>query len=94
MAAVRRRWIPALVLGVIAGGVLALMVLQTEDATARPDGAELVGAVLWRGVVYGIADGLLLSVFPILAVFAEAGWRVASQGRLRSAPSRSSLRSR
>jgi len=26
--------------------------------------------VAWRGVVYGLADGLLLSVFPILVVFA------------------------
>jgi hypothetical protein len=30
----------------------------------------LIGAVAWRGVVYGLADGLLLSAFPILAVFA------------------------
>ena len=28
-----------------------------------------MGAILWRGVVYGAADGVLLSVFPILAVF-------------------------
>jgi hypothetical protein len=41
-----------------------------EDATGRPGGVELVGAVLWRGVVYGFADGILLSAFPILAVFA------------------------
>ena len=26
--------------------------------------------MLWRGVAYGLADGLLLSAFPILAVFA------------------------
>jgi hypothetical protein len=25
---------------------------------------------MWRGVAYGLADGLLLSAFPILAVFA------------------------
>jgi hypothetical protein len=32
---------------------------------------------LWRGVVYGVADGLLLSVFPILVVFAAlAGSRL------------------
>jgi hypothetical protein len=37
----------------------------------------LIGAVLWRGVVYGVADGLLLSVFPILVVFAAlAGSRL------------------
>ena len=57
-------------LGLAVGGLLALVVLRTEDATARPDGLELAGAVLWRGVAYGLADGLLLSAFPILAVFA------------------------
>lgn len=70
VAAVRRRWLLALVLGLAAAGVTALMVVLTDDATARPDGIELVGAVLWRGIVYGAADGLLLSVFPILVVFA------------------------
>ena len=25
---------------------------------------------MWRGILYGLADGLLLSAFPILAVFA------------------------
>lgn len=66
----RRRLPLALALAAVFAGIVALIVLGTEDATARPDGLELVGAVLWRGVVYGIADGLLLSVFPILAVFA------------------------
>jgi hypothetical protein len=56
-------------------------VIRTEDSTARPDGAELVGAVLWRGVVYGATDGLLLSVFPILVVFAAfAGSRLNDHG--------------
>jgi hypothetical protein len=57
-------------LGLAAAGVMAVMVVRTDDATTRPDGTELVGAVLWRGVVYGVTDGLLLSVFPILVVFA------------------------
>ena len=75
--AVARRWIWAVVLGLAAAGLLAAMVLRTEDATARPDGAALVGAVLWRGVVYGATDGLLLSVYPILVVFAaSAGSRL------------------
>ena len=56
---------------------MALMVVRTEDATARPDGVELIGALAWRGIVYGVTDGLLLSVFPILAVFAAlAGSRL------------------
>jgi hypothetical protein len=66
----RRRWVLALALGLAFAGVMAFIVLRTEDATARPDGVDLVAAVLWRGVVYGLADGLLLSAFPILVVFA------------------------
>jgi hypothetical protein len=74
---VRRRWLLAIVLGLALAGLLTLMVLRTEDATARPGGLELIGAVLWRGVAYGLADGLLLSAFPILAVFAMfAGTRL------------------
>ena len=75
--AVRRRWLAALVLGLAAAGVLAAVVVRTEDATARPAGLDLVGALAWRGVVYGMTDGLLLSVFPILVVFAAlAGTRL------------------
>ena len=77
VAAARRRWLAALLLGLAVAGVLVGLVLATEDATARPGGLELVGAVAWRGIVYGVADGLLLSVFPILVVFAAlAGTRL------------------
>jgi protein-S-isoprenylcysteine O-methyltransferase Ste14 len=65
----RRHWVLALAMGFAAAGVLTLGVLN-GDATARPAGLDLVGAILWRGVVYGATDGLLLSAFPILAVFA------------------------
>lgn len=63
-----RRWNRALPLGVLAGVVLMLTVAR-EPSTAHPHGPSFVGAILWRGVVYGAADGVLLSVFPILAVF-------------------------
>jgi hypothetical protein len=69
---VRRRWRLAVVLGLIVAVVLALVVVRTEPRSVGPEGLALVGAVLWRGVVYGAADGLLLSAFPILAVFAAA----------------------
>ena len=66
-----------LVLGAAGAAVMAFIVLRTEDATARPGGIELAAAVLWRGVLYGVTDGVLLSVFPILAVFAAfAGTRL------------------
>lgn len=79
-ASVRRHWVAALLLGLGVAAILVTMVLRTEDATTRPDGFELVGAVAWRGVVYGATDGLLLSAFPILVVFAAfAGTRLAEK---------------
>jgi hypothetical protein len=66
---VRHRWALAVGLGLLFGLLLAAMVVRVDDATPRPGGIELLGAVFWRGVVYGATDGLLLSAFPILAVF-------------------------
>ena len=73
VAAAKRHWVAAALLGLGLAALLTVMVLRTEDATPRPSGLELVGALAWRGVVYGIADGLLLSAFPILVVFAAFG---------------------
>lgn len=67
---VARHWRWAVGLGVIFAGLSALIVLGTEDWTSHPDGLEFVGAIIWRGLVYGAVDGLLLSAFPILVVFA------------------------
>lgn len=67
----------AVALGLVAGAVLVLMVYRIEDSTPRPDGIEFAAAIVWRGLFYGAVDGLLLSVFPILAVFAAfAGTRL------------------
>jgi hypothetical protein len=64
-----RNWRWGLALGAVGAAATSLIVFRTEDATDRPDGLELVAALLWRGVLYGATDGVLLSVFPILAVF-------------------------
>ena len=79
---IRRRWILAVALGLVAAAVLALVVLRTENETSRPDGLTLVGAVAWRGVVYGIADGVLLSAFPILVVYAAFATSALNERRL------------
>lgn len=68
-ALVARRWRWAVGLGVVFAGVSAFIALQ-QDATSHPGGLEFVAALAWRGVLYGAADGVLLSVFPILVVFA------------------------
>jgi hypothetical protein len=65
-----RRWPWAVGLGLVFAGLSAFIVLGTEDATSHPGGVEFVAALGWRGVLYGAADGLLLSAFPILVVFA------------------------
>jgi hypothetical protein len=81
-AAVERHWLWAVGLGLAVAGVLTFLVLRTEDATARPDGVDLIGAVVWRGLLYGAVDGLLLSAFPILVVFAAmAGSRLNKRFR-------------
>ncbi len=75
--AIKRRWIAAVLLGLAVAGILTVMVLRTEDATSRPDGIDLAAALAWRGIIYGVTDGLLLSAFPILVVFAAfAGSRL------------------
>ena len=79
-AAIARRWIWAAGLGVICGAGLGVMVVRTEATTTRPDGIAIIGAVLWRGVVYGATDGLFLAAFPILVVFAAfAGTRLRAR---------------
>jgi hypothetical protein len=72
---VHRRWRGASRSGLRGAGVLAVIVVVTEEATPRPHGVDLAAALVWRGVLYGAADGVLLSVFPILAVFAAFAGR-------------------
>lgn len=65
-----RRWRLAVGLGLVFAAASAFIATQAESGTAHPDGIEFVAAIAWRGIVYGAADGLLLSAFPILLVFA------------------------
>lgn len=65
-----RRWRLAVVLGVAFAAISASIAVRAEDGTTHPGGIEFIAALGWRGIVYGAADGLLLSAFPILLVFA------------------------
>jgi hypothetical protein len=65
-----RRWRLAVGLGVVFAGIGAVIATGAESSAPHPGGSEFIGALLWRGIVYGTADGLLLSAFPILLVFA------------------------
>ena len=65
-----RHWRLALALGVVFAAISAFIATRAEDATTQPGGIEFIAALVWRGIMYGAADGLLLSAFPILLVFA------------------------
>jgi len=65
-----RRWPLALGLGIAVALVSAFIAVRAEEGSGHPGGLEFIAAIGWRGVVYGAADGLLISGFPILVVFA------------------------
>jgi hypothetical protein len=88
-ATLARNWKWALLLGCAGAAVLGRIAF-TFDGTPRPHGLNFAAAILWRGVVYGAADGLLLGAFPVLAVFAAIPfirgrahvWRTLGTGAL------------
>jgi hypothetical protein len=69
-ASVRHRLPLALALGGLGAALTSFAVLRVEDPTPHPDGFEFAVAVVWRGVVYGLVDGLLLAALPVLIVYA------------------------
>ena len=70
VAAMVTRHLRALVVLTVLCGALLLFIVLRDPATGHPGGWTFAGEILWRGVVYGAVDGLLLSAFPILATFA------------------------
>ena len=54
--------------GVAISTLFLMWKVQGYPASAVPDGIPLVWAILWIGVTYGVVDGLLLNVMPVLVV--------------------------
>ena len=80
----RMRWRWSLAIGAVLAVFLVVNVFNTEDATARPDGAYFAFELLWRGVGYGLVDTLLLTVVPCLVAFTVLRGRVGGvKGKLR-----------
>lgn len=79
-------WGWGIVGGIAAAAVVAPLVRRLPSRP-RPEGPRLVGRLFWEGVVYGMAEGLLLATLPVLAVWqgAEAlGWTDAELGAIAS----------
>jgi hypothetical protein len=66
----RHRPLVAFVVGLGLGAVLIAGVVGGPGGV-HPAGARLVTALGWYGLVYGVADALLLTVIPVAAV---GGW--------------------
>jgi hypothetical protein len=83
LAVLMRRWQWAVLVGGVFGVFLVMRMLD-EPSSPRPQGLELVGDILWLGVVYGVVDALLLSVLPISAAwlgFRAHGWTSTWTGK-------------
>lgn len=59
---------PYALVGIAAASFLLLRNIASQPSSAVPSGAQLVAALAWVGLAYGATDGLLLNVFPVLAV--------------------------
>jgi hypothetical protein len=74
--------------GIAGALVAALFVIKnvySQPSSARNKNAALLVDILWPGLMYGLADALLLSIVPILAIrstFAGMDWPVDWQGRI------------
>jgi hypothetical protein len=69
----RMAW--SVLLGLIFGALMVQNVLSRPE-TERFTGAYLVWLVIWRGLIYGGMDGLLLSSFPWIVT-----WRAFDVGK-------------
>jgi hypothetical protein len=59
--------------------------VRNQPASAHAQGLALALDLLWLGVVYGLVDGLLLSVLPVLATWQALsllGWIEHWPGRI------------
>jgi hypothetical protein len=84
-ALLTRNWRRGVLLGLGFIGLMIGIVLK-EPSTAHPAGLDFAAAIAWRGVVYGFADGVILSAFPIVAVFAAfSGKQVLERWRGKAA---------
>ena len=79
----------ALVAGLVAAAV-AIPLVRRLPAHPHATGGDLMGLMLWEGVVYGIAEAMLLSTLPVLAVWQtcdalgwiDGGWARIGSGAL------------
>lgn len=83
---VQRRWLWALVRGLLLGLVLIALALP-NDESAPDHGARLLFDMVWLGIVYGIFESLLINVLPMTVMWRVAtllGWTTTIRGKVGS----------
>ena len=60
-------------------GLVLIISVMNQPASGSPSGLRLAAALAWLGLVYGICDGLLLTVAPVLAVFGRNTPRLSAR---------------
>ena len=70
-----KRFVWGILLGLIFGALMVKNVLS-EPETERFTGTYLAWLIFWRGLVYGVIDGLFLSSFPWIVT-----WRAFDVGK-------------
>jgi hypothetical protein len=76
VAELRRHWLQGLAGAVVVGFLMVRNVLS-QPSSPRSEGVVLVFELVWFGLVYGVLDGVFLSVMPLVAsrqAFAGLGW--------------------
>ena len=80
------RWIWGIVAGFLVAAIFTPGV-QRLPGEPRLAGGAVAPLLVWEGVVYGIAEAVLLATLPVLAVWhaaADLGWTDGVSGRLGS----------
>jgi hypothetical protein len=81
---IRRNWVWGLV-GAVLLTAFTVRNILSQPASPRAEGFSLGLDLLWSGVVYGLADALLLSVLPVLATwqaFSLLNWTASLPGKI------------
>jgi hypothetical protein len=80
----RTGWAWGLLGAALAGAITGLQA-RRWPTLGKPSGPALVGKLAWEGLVYGAAEGALLSILPVLAVWqggSALGWTAAWPGKI------------